>query len=389
MSGTEGKVVAITSASRPPTVATNAMAPWRLSIRRCNGKRLSGIPEVGRRAMSNMRSVRATRAKGPLEFVEVPIPQPGPGSVRIKVEACGICHSDSVTKEGIWPGIQFPRAPGHEVAGVVDALGAGVTGWIAGQRVGVGWHGGHCGYCDSCRRGDFVTCQIAPEIPGISYDGGYADYMVAPAGALASIPDGLSAVEAAPLMCAGVTTFNALRHSGARPGDTVAVLGVGGLGHLGIQFASKMGFETVAIARGGDKASLARKLGAHHYIDNQATDAAADLARQGGARVILATVTSGAAMSAVLGGLAVDGKLVIVGAPAEPLAVPALPLIFGRRSIMGWPSGTSIDSQDTLAFSALSGVRPMTEVFPLERAAEGYEHMMSGKARFRVVLTTG
>jgi D-arabinose 1-dehydrogenase-like Zn-dependent alcohol dehydrogenase len=339
--------------------------------------------------MSTMRSVRATRAKGPLELVEVPIPQPGPGSVRIKVEACGICHSDSVTKEGIWPGVQFPRAPGHEVAGVVDAFGAGVKGWIAGQRVGVGWHGGHCGYCDSCRRGDFVTCQVAPEIPGISYDGGYADYMIAPAGALASIPDGLSAVEAAPLMCAGVTTFNSLWHSGARPGDTVAVLGVGGLGHLGIQFASKMGFKTVAIARGDDKASLARKLGAQDYIDSQATDAAADLTRKGGARVILATVTSGAAMSAVLGGLAVDGKLIIVGAPAEPLAVPALPLIFGRRSIMGWPSGTSIDSQDTLAFSALSGVRPMTEVFPLERAAEGYQHMMSGKARFRVVLTTG
>ena len=339
--------------------------------------------------MSNMRSVRVTRAKGPLELVEAPIPQPGPGSVRIKVEACGICHSDSVTKEGMWPGIQFPRAPGHEVAGVVDAIGAGVTGWSAGQRVGVGWHGGHCGSCDSCRRGDFVTCQIAPEIPGISYDGGYADYMIAPAVALASIPHGLSAVEAAPLMCAGVTTFNALRHSGARPGDTVAVLGVGGLGHLGIQFASKMGFKTVAIARGSDKASLARKLGAQHYIDSQATDAAADLARQGGARVILATVTSGAAMSAVLGGLAVDGKLVIVGAPAEPLQVPVPPLIFGRRSIMGWPSGASIDSQDTLAFSALSGVRPMTEVFPLERAAEGYERMMSGKARFRVVLTTG
>jgi D-arabinose 1-dehydrogenase-like Zn-dependent alcohol dehydrogenase len=339
--------------------------------------------------MSSMRAVRVSRAKGPLELVEQPIPQPGPGSVRIKVEACGICHSDFVTKEAIWPGIEFPRAPGHEVAGVIDAIGVGVAGWSAGQRVGVGWHGGHCGYCDSCRRGDFVTCQVAPQIPGISYDGGYADYMIAPAGVLVSIPDGLSAVEAAPLMCAGVTTFNALRHSGARPGDTVAVLGVGGLGHLGIQFASKMGFKTVAIARGGDKASLARKLGAQHYIDSQATETAAELTRMGAARVILATVTSGTAMTAVLGGLAVGGKLVIVGAPAEPLEVPALPLIFGRRSIMGWPSGTSIDSQDTLAFSALSGVRPMTEVFPLERAAEGYEHMMSGKARFRVVLTTG
>jgi len=336
-----------------------------------------------------MRAVRVSRAKGPLELVEQPIPQPGPGSVRIKVEACGICHSDFVTKEGIWPGIQFPRAPGHEVAGVIDAVGVGVAGWSAGQRVGVGWHGGHCGHCDSCRRGDFVTCQIAFQTPGITYDGGYADYMVAPAGALASIPDALSAIDAAPLMCAGVTTFNALRHSGAHPGDTVAVLGIGGLGHMGVQFASKMGFRTVAIARGADKASLARKLGAQHYIDSQATDAAAELTRMGGARVILATVTSGKAMSAALGGLAVGGKLVVVGAPADPLEVPILGLMMARQSIVGWPSGTSIDSQDTLAFSALSGVRPMTEVFPLVRAAEGYAHMMSGKARFRVVLTTG
>jgi len=338
--------------------------------------------------MPSMRAVRVSRAKGPLELVEQPIPQPGPGSVRIKVEACGICHSDFVTKEGIWPGIQFPRAPGHEVAGVIDAVGVGVAGWSAGQRVGVGWHGGHCGHCDSCRRGDFVTCQIAFQTPGITYDGGYADYMVAPAGALASIPDALSAIDAAPLMCAGVTTFNALRHSGAHPGDTVAVLGIGGLGHMGVQFASKMGFRTVAIARGADKASLARKLGAQHYIDSQATDAAAELTRMGGARVILATVTSGKAMSAALGGLAVGGKLVVVGAPADPLEVQILGLMMARQSIVGWPSGTSIDSQDTLAFSALSGVRPMTEVFPLERAAEGYEHMMSGKARFRVVLTT-
>ena len=339
--------------------------------------------------MSSMRAVRVSRAKGPLEVVEQPIPQPGPGSVRIKVEACGICHSDFVTKEAIWPGIQLPRAPGHEVAGVIDAVGVGVAGWSAGQRVGVGWHGGHCGHCDSCRRGDFVTCQIAFQTPGITYDGGYADYMIAPAVALASIPDALSAIDAAPLMCAGVTTFNALRHSGARSGDTVAVLGIGGLGHMGIQFASKMGFRAVAIARGGDKASLARKLGAQHYIDSQATDAAAELTRMGGARVILATVTSGKAMSAVLDGLAVGGKLVVVGAPADPLEVPILGLMMARQSIVGWPSGTSIDSQDTLAFSALSGVRPMTEVFPLERAAEGYEHMMSGKARFRVVLTTG
>ena len=335
-----------------------------------------------------MRVVQVTGAKGPFELVKREIPEPGPGSVRVKVEACGICHSDFVTKEGIWPGIQFPRVPGHEVAGIVDAVGPGVAGWTAGQRVGVGWHGGPCGYCNSCRRGDFVTCQVAPQTPGISYDGGYADYMIAPAAALARIPDGLSAVEAAPLMCAGVTTFNALRNSGARPGDTVAVLGVGGLGHLGVQFASKMGFRTVAIARGADKEALARKLGAQHYIDSQAQDAAAALTKMGGARVILATITNGPAMSAVLGGLGVDGRLVIVGAPAEPLEVPAPGLIFGRRSIMGWPSGTSIDSEATLAFSVLSGVRPMTEVLPLERAAEAYERMMSGKARFRVVLTT-
>ena len=335
-----------------------------------------------------MRVVQVTRAKGPLELVERPIPEPGAGSVRIKVEACGICHSDSVTKEGIWPGIQYPRAPGHEIAGIVDALGPGVAGSKTGQRVGAGWHGGHCGHCDSCRRGDFVTCQVAPQIPGVSYDGGYADYTIVPAAALALIPDGLSAVEAAPLMCAGITTFNSLRSSGARAGDVVAVLGVGGLGHLGVQFAAKMGFETVAIARGGDKASLARKLGAQHYVDSQATDPAAELVKLGGARVILATVTSGKAMAAVLGGLGVNGKLIIVGAPPDPLEVPVLPLIFGRRSIVGWPSGTSIDSQDTLAFSVLTGVRPMTEVFPLERADEAYERMLSGKARFRAVLTT-
>jgi D-arabinose 1-dehydrogenase-like Zn-dependent alcohol dehydrogenase len=335
-----------------------------------------------------MRAVQVSSAKGPLELVDRKMPQPGAASVRIRIEACGICHSDSVTKDGIWPGLQFPRVPGHEIAGTIDAVGPGVAGWTPGQRVGVGWHGGHCGYCESCRRGDFVTCQIAPQIPGITYDGGYADYMVAPAAALALIPDGLSAIDAAPLMCAGITTFNSLRNSGARPGDTVAVLGVGGLGHLGVQFAAKMGFKTVAIARGGDKEALARQLGAQHYIDSQATDAAAALVKLGGARVILATVTSGEAMSAVLGGLGVNGKFVILGAPAEPLEVPALPLIFGRRSIIGWPSGTSIDSQDTLAFSVLTGVRAMTEVFPLERADEAYERMMSGKARFRVVLTT-
>lgn len=339
--------------------------------------------------MSRMRVVQVTRPNGPLELVERELPEPGAGSVRIKVEACGICHSDSFTKEGTWPGIQYPRVPGHEIAGIIDAVGTNVVGWTPGQRVGVGWHGGHCGYCDSCRRGDFVTCQIAFHVPGIAYDGGYAEYVIAPAGVLALIPEELSAVEAGPLMCAGITTYNSLRQSGARPGDLVAVLGVGGLGHLGIQFAAKMGFKTVAIARGRDKEPLARKLGAWHYIDSQAQDAAAALVKLGGAKVILATVTSGKAMSAVLGGLSVNGKLIIIGAADAPLEVSAGLFIAGRRSIMGWPSGTSIDSQDTLSFSVLTGVRAMTEVFPLERAAEAYEQMLSGKARFRVVLTTG
>jgi D-arabinose 1-dehydrogenase-like Zn-dependent alcohol dehydrogenase len=337
--------------------------------------------------MATMRVAQVARPGGPLELVERDIPEPGVGAVRVKVDACGICHSDSFTTEGNWPGIQYPRVPGHEIAGTIDAVGTGVAGWTRGQRVGVGWHGGHCGYCASCRRGDFVTCQIASQVPGISYDGGYAEYVVVPAGALAAIPEGLSPVDAAPLMCAGVTTFNALRNSGARAGDTVAVLGVGGLGHLGIQFAAKMGFRTVAIARGRDKEPLARKLGAWEYIDSQTRDAAAELAKLGGARAVIATVTSGKAMTALLGGLGVNGQLIVLGAPAEPLEVPVSPLIMGRRSIQGWPSGTSIDSQETLAFSALSGVRPMTEVFPLRRAAEGYERMMRGDARFRVVLT--
>ena len=339
--------------------------------------------------MAKMRVVQVTRPNGPLEIVEREIPEAGAGQVRIKVEACGICHSDSMTKEALWPGIQYPRVPGHEIAGVVDALGAGVVGWKLGERVGVGWHGGHCGYCDSCRRGDFVTCQVALQVPGIAYDGGYAEYIVVPSGALAVIPEGLSAVEAAPLMCAGVTTFNPLRNSGARPGDLVAILGIGGLGHLGVQFAAKMGFKTVAIARGTDKERLARKLGASDYIDSKAQDPAAELLKLGGAKVVLATVTNGDAMSATLGGLGVNGKLLILGAAAEPLQVPGIPLLLGRRSIVGWPSGSSIDSQDTLNFSLLTGVRAMTEVFPLERAGEAYEHMMSGKARFRVVLTTG
>ena len=338
--------------------------------------------------MSRSRVVQAAGPQRPLEVVQRQVPEPGAGEVRVRVEACGVCHSDSLTVEGHWPGISYPRGPGHEIAGSIDALGRDVPGWAVGDRVGIGWHGGHCGHCASCRRGDFVTCSVAPKIPGISYDGGYADFLIAPAGALARIPDGLSAVEAAPLLCAGVTTYNSLRNSGARPGDRVAVLGVGGLGHLGVQFAAKMGFETVAIARGKDKEALSRELGARHAIDSDSQDPAAELTRLGGAKVILATVTSGQAMTAVLGGLAVGGKLLIVGAPADPLQVPALALIGGRRSIAGWPSGTSIESEDTMKFAALTGVRSKNETFPLERAAEAYARMMSGKARFRVVVTT-
>jgi D-arabinose 1-dehydrogenase-like Zn-dependent alcohol dehydrogenase len=339
--------------------------------------------------MAKMRVVQVGKAKGPFELVEREIPEPGTGQVRIKVHACGVCHSDLYTKEGLWPGIQYPRVPGHEVAGIVDAVGSGVAGWAVGERAGIGWHGGHCGFCDSCRRGDFLTCLVAPQVTGITVDGGYADFLVAPAGVLARIPVELSPTEAAPLMCAGVTTFNSLRNSGTRPGDLVAVLGVGGLGHLGIQFAAKMGFKTVAIARGKDKGDLARKLGARHYIDSQSQDPAVELARLGGAKLIQSTITSGHAVNAVLGGLGVNGKLLVLGAADEPLQVPAGLLIGGRRSVQGWPSGSSIDSQDTLGFAAVSGVRPMTEIFPLERAQQAYERMMSGQARFRVVLTTG
>lgn len=338
--------------------------------------------------MSKMRVVQVTQPNGPFELVEREIPEPAAEQVRIKVEACGICHSDSLTREGTYPGIQYPRVPGHEVAGIVDAVGAGVVGWTEGQRVGVGWHGGYCGHCEPCRHGNFFAC-VWGQVTGITYDGGYADYMIAHSSALALLPEELSAVESGPLVCAGVTTFNSLRNSGAIPGETVAVLGLGGLGHLAVQFAAKMGFKTVAIARGSDKEPLAMKLGAHHYIDSQAKDVAEELVRLGGARIILATVTNAQAMSTALGGLGINGKLLVLGAPHEPLEVPALLLIGGRRSVAGWYSGTSIDSQDTLSFSRLSGVRAMTEVFPLERATDAYERMMSGKARFRVVLATG
>jgi D-arabinose 1-dehydrogenase-like Zn-dependent alcohol dehydrogenase len=337
--------------------------------------------------MPTMRVVQVPRPNGPFEIVERQIPEPGAKSVRIRVQACGICHSDSVTKEGHYPGIQYPRVPGHEVAGVIDAVGPGVEGWQKGQRVGVGWNGGYCGHCDLCRRGEFFAC-VTHQVTGITYDGGYGEYMIAPASAVALMPTDLPPVEAAPLMCAGLTTFNALRNSGARPGDTVTVLGLGGLGHLGVQYSAKMGFRTVGIARGKEKEPLARQLGASVYIDSEAQDPAAELLKLGGAKVILATATSGEAMSAVQGGLAANGTLLIVGA-APSMQVSPVFLLSGCRSIKGWYSGTSIDSQDTLAFSARTGVRSMNETFPLERASEAYDRMMSGRARFRVVLTIG
>jgi D-arabinose 1-dehydrogenase-like Zn-dependent alcohol dehydrogenase len=337
--------------------------------------------------MATMRVVQVSRPNGPFEIVERPIPEPGAGSVRIKVQACGICHSDSFIKEGTYPGIPYPRVPGHEVAGVIDAVGPGVAGWTPGQRVGVGWHGGYCGYCNYCRRGEFFAC-VTGQVAGITFDGGYAEYMIAPASAVARMPAELPPVEAAPLMCAGITTFNALRNSGARPGDVVAVLGLGGLGHLAVQYAVRMGFHTVGIARGKDKEPLARQLGASVYIDSQVQDPAAELLKLDGAKVILATATSGEAMSAVQNGLAVKGTLLIVGAAAS-MQVSPLSLLAGCRSIKGWYSGTAIDSEDTLAFSARTGVRSMNETFPLERVTEAYDRMMSGKARFRVVLTIG
>lgn len=336
--------------------------------------------------MPKMKAVQIVSAGGPFETIEREIPTPGRGQVRIKVKACGVCHGDSLTKEGLFPGIQYPRIPGHEIGGLIDAVSEGVTGWEIGQRVGIGWHGGHCGRCDSCRRGDFITCQAA-QIPGLTYDGGYAEYMIAPTEALALIPDDLSFVDAGPLMCAGITTFNSLRNSKARAGDVVAVLGVGGLGHLAIQFAVKMGFKTIAIARGKEKEAVAKKLGAFSYIDSTEKNPADELKKLGGAKVILSTVTSNQAMSAVLDGLAVNGELIILGGVFEPMAVPCVPLILGRKSISGWPCGSSIDSQDTMDFCSMTDIRSINETYPLERAKEAYAHMMEGKARYRVVLT--
>jgi D-arabinose 1-dehydrogenase-like Zn-dependent alcohol dehydrogenase len=345
-------------------------------------------PSDSTTSTKTMRAVQVPEAGGPLELVTRPIPHPDRDHVRIRVQACGICHSDSVTKDGLFPFVQFPRVPGHEIVGLVDAIGEGVKQWKVGQRVGLGWYGGHDGICEPCRRGDFVACQN-PSIPGVTYDGGYADYVIAPAEALASIPESLNSAEAAPLLCAGITTFNAIRNSKARASDLVAILGIGGLGHLAIQYAAKMGFEVVAIARGADKAKFAKELGAHHYIDSSAENVAESLKKLGGAKLILATVTNADAMSDAIGGLGYAGEFVVVGVSTDPIKVTPVQLIMARQSIHGWPSGTAIDSEDTLDFSALQNVKALIERYPLEKAAEAYERMESGKARFRVVLETG
>jgi D-arabinose 1-dehydrogenase-like Zn-dependent alcohol dehydrogenase len=337
-------------------------------------------------AVATMKVAQVASPGADFQIVEREIPEPGAGHVRIKVQACGVCHSDVLTKEGFWPGIQYPRVPGHEVAGLIDEVGSGVSAWVKGQRVGVGWHGGQDGTCLSCRRGDFRNCRNL-KIPGISYDGGYQQYMVAPVDALVAIPESLSDVEAAPLLCAGITTYNALRHSGALPGDLVAVQGIGGLGHLGIQFASKFGYKVAAIGRGSENASLAKKLGASVYIDSKATNAAEALQKLGGAQVILATAPSSKAMSELIDGLGPNGKLMVIGATFDPIEVTPIQLISGSRTIQGWAAGTPADSEDTLRFAELTGVRPMIETYPLEQAAEGYARMMSGDAQFRVVLT--
>lgn len=333
-----------------------------------------------------MKAVQISKPGGNFELVERPTPEPGRGQVRIKVEACGICHSDALVKEGQWPGIQYPRVPGHEIAGRIDAVGPDVTLWKSGDRVGVGWHGGHCFTCDPCRRGDFVNC-VNEQITAIHFDGGYQEYMIAPAEGVALMPNHLPLDEAAPLLCAGITVYNALRNSGARGGNLVAVQGIGGLGHLGIQYARQMGFRTVAIGRGGDKQALAKKLGAHEYVDTNSGAPAEALKKMGGADVILATAPDSKSISALVDGLGPNGTLMIVGAGFESLTVTPLQLIGGRKSIRGWASGTARDSQDTLEFSSLTGVRPMIERYPLDKAAEAYNQMITGKARFRVVLT--
>jgi D-arabinose 1-dehydrogenase-like Zn-dependent alcohol dehydrogenase len=337
-------------------------------------------------AIAPMKAAQIPKPGADFEIVEREIPKPGAGEVRIKVQACGVCHSDVFTKEGLWPGIQYPRVPGHEVVGFIDELGAGVSGWKQGQRAGVGWHGGHDGTCLQCRRGDFGNCQNL-KIAGISYDGGYQQYMLVPVEALTAIPEILSDVDAAPLLCAGITTYNSLRHSGAMPGDLVAVLGIGGLGHLGIQFANKFGYKVAAVGRGAENAALAKKLGASVYIDSKGSNAAEELQKLGGAKVILATAPSSKAMSELFDGLGPNGKLMVVGADMAPIAVTPAQLINGSRTIQGWATGTPADAEDTLRFAELTGVRPMIETYPLEKAAEAYARMMSGNAQFRVVLT--
>jgi D-arabinose 1-dehydrogenase-like Zn-dependent alcohol dehydrogenase len=336
--------------------------------------------------MAKMKAVQVSKPGAEFEVVEREIPEPSAGYVRIRVEACGVCHSDVVTKDGLFPGISYPRVPGHEVAGVIDKVGAGVTGWKTGDRVGVGWHGGQDGTCLACRRGDFVNCENG-KVCGLTYDGGYQEFMVAPIEALARIPDALDAAEAAPLMCAGITTFNALRHSGVLPSDLVAIQGIEGLGHLGIQFANKFGYRVAAIGRGPENVALAKKLGADIYIDSASTDAATELQKLGGAQAILATAPSGKAMSSLIGGLGVNGTLMVVGAPADPIEAAASQLLFGKKRIYGWSAGIPTDSEDTLRFAEMRSVRPMIEKYPLAKAAEGYNRMMSGKAEFRVVLT--
>ena len=337
-------------------------------------------------AAAPMTVAQVPKPGADFEIVEREIPEPSAGHVRIKVKVCGVCHSDVFTKEGTWPGVQYPRVPGHEVVGIIDKLGDSVSGWKNGQRVGVGWHGGQDNTCPSCRRGDFRNCQNL-EIPGINYDGGYQQYMIAPVEALVAIPEGLTDAEAAPLLCAGITTYDALRHSGAMPGDLVAVLGIGGLGHLGIQFANKFGYKVAAVGRGSESAGLARKLGASVYIDNKLRNPAEALRKLGGAQVILATAPSSKAMSELFDGLGPNGKLMVIGANSDPLEVTPLQLIGGSRTIQGWAAGTPMDSEDTLRFAELTGVRPMIETYPLEKAGEAYARMMSGKAEFRVVLT--
>jgi D-arabinose 1-dehydrogenase-like Zn-dependent alcohol dehydrogenase len=336
--------------------------------------------------MAQMKVAQVSNPGADFRIIEREIPEPGAGHVRIKVQACGVCHSDVLTKEGLWPGIQYPRVPGHEVAGIIDELGEGTSEWKQGQRVGVGWHGGQDGTCRECRRGDFRNCRNL-KIPGISYDGGYQEYMVAPVEALVAIPDSLSDADAAPLLCAGVTTYNSLRHSGALPGDLVAVQGIGGLGHLGIQFAQKFGYKVAAIGRGSESAALATRLGASIYIDSQSTNAAQELQKLGGAKVILATAPSSKAMSELVDGLGPNGKLIVVGATFDPIQVTPIQLITGSRTLQGWSTGTPADSEDTLGFAELTGVRPMIEAYPLEKVAEAYTRMLSGKAQFRVVLT--